>query len=55
MSGIDSGNTNAAQNGANNDGGEYDEQDCPLCGASVKLLPPHLRNDCDNATGPTYE
>jgi len=51
MSGIDSGNTaTPQQNGANNDGGEYDRQDCPMCGESVKLLPPHLRHSCP-ATG----
>lgn len=51
MAGIDSGNTNAAQNGAKNEGGEYPEQTCPMCGASVKLLPAHFRHDCEVTQG----
>jgi hypothetical protein len=46
MSGIDDGtNTPPASNGGAQ-GGEYETQTCPMCGASVKLLPSHFRHDC---------
>lgn len=57
MSGIDSGNTNAAANSAPiNEGGEYDTLTCPMCGdEEVKVLPRHLRGDCPATPGGSDE
>jgi len=45
MSGIDSGNPNAAANSTEQS--SYEERECPMCGATCKKLPAHLRNNCE--------